>query len=152
MSRANNSSEIREIKANPSGEIKCHICTRTFKRKATLRDHLKTQHSENASKVICPLCGGSYSNISNLNVHFKKHHATATITFNTSGQRCVDGKPIEWTNSQPATKQPEEVPRTKRPKRSLDQPEKVPRAKRLKRSLDQAIDELFKEYCDGEFL
>lgn len=67
----------------PDNRFQCKVCTKKFKRRFNLTVHKKTQHKSIIKKVKCPLwpicknihkSDGFYSTISNLVVHYKKHH------------------------------------------------------------------------------
>lgn len=77
--------------------IPCKICKQVFARKYNLKLHEKTQHKNTVKKIKCPLwprckkvhkSDGYYSTISNLAVHFKKHHPSEKF----------EKRKLRWTN------------------------------------------------------
>lgn len=63
--------------------FRCSTCKKEFKRNYNLKSHEKSVHHQKVLKLKCPLwpkckkihrATGFYANLSNLKVHFKKHH------------------------------------------------------------------------------
>lgn len=77
---------------NKPSKFYCSICERPFKRKSNLENHNTTVHAKVVDKFKCPFypkclkksknIGGLYSNISNLRVHFEKHHKNKNLDEN----------------------------------------------------------------------
>lgn len=72
----------------PVQQFNCSHCNKEFTRKFNLKVHIQKKHREIITKLKCPLwptcrkihkSDGTYSSISNLRVHLRKHHPNDSI-------------------------------------------------------------------------
>lgn len=85
-------------------KIYCSLCKTKFTREYNLNVHNRTKHSKKIKKIRCPswpTCkgihksDGLYSNISNLTVHYKKHHADKRLNKNNLKWIYVNKKSVQ---------------------------------------------------------
>lgn len=84
----NDATQIKQL-----GErVFCSRCNKSFKRKATLKDHILTNHL--GFKVPCPVCGKKYTSISVVNRHLRVVH-------NISSHRKINPEKVSSSVSEP---------------------------------------------------
>lgn len=82
----------------------CTLCKIKFTREYNLNVHNRTKHSKKIKKIRCPswpTCkgvhksDGLYSTVSNLTVHYKKHHPNKRLSTNKLKWIYVNKNPVE---------------------------------------------------------
>ena len=64
--------EIQEVSVQPTG-FKCS-CGQMFTRKFWLETHIRNQHGNNADRLQCDLCEGTFKNKESLSTHRNRVH------------------------------------------------------------------------------
>ncbi len=60
----------------------CHICSKLFTEKSSVKIHIMSVHNRDANKEICPICKGEYTKFT-IKVHMKVHSDRPKLTCET---------------------------------------------------------------------
>lgn len=74
---------------------KCRICQKVFKRKTTLRNHIRKLHHPTVRKVVCPFCKRLYGEFTQLRVHLGKEHLGKRLKL-VNGKGFIDSTALNW--------------------------------------------------------
>ena len=64
---------LEELSEEPTGKVLCKICGRTYSKKTNGRRHIKDAHTA-GENVECQICGKQYSNRRYRNDHYRTAH------------------------------------------------------------------------------